>query len=85
MVKEKVFSQWSEKEYSLLIEGLRKYGKNYSKVAEIIGTRNREACIYKSKLHLDKIRSDPSLYGADLLEILMPDKLNVAWTEYEHA
>ena len=45
---------WSDEEDGKFIEGVFKYGKNYHKLAEYIGTKSYNQC----KFHLLKVKLD---------------------------
>lgn len=56
----RISARWSNDEYQLAIRGIRKYGKDFQKIAEIIGTKNESQVNqfytnYRKKYNLDDI------------------------------
>ncbi|XP_055308139.1 REST corepressor-like, partial [Sitodiplosis mosellana] len=56
----RISARWSNDEYQLAIQGMRKYGKDFQSIAEIIGTKNESQVNqfytnYRKKFNLDDI------------------------------
>lgn len=56
----RVSARWSTDEYQLAIRGMRKHGKNFQSIAEIIGTKNESQVNqfytnYRKKFNLEDI------------------------------
>lgn len=56
----RISARWSNDEYQLAIQGMRKYGKDFQSIAEIIGTKNESQVNqfftnYRKKYNLDEI------------------------------
>lgn len=56
----RISARWSNDEYQLAIRGMRKYGKDFQSIAEIMGTKNEPQVNqfytnYRKKYNLDDI------------------------------
>ena len=61
---------WSQEEQEMLIDAIRDHGKNWKKITEIVGTRDKNAvCSYAFGLRT-KLMNNPTMYGQDILPIL---------------
>jgi MYB-related transcription factor LHY len=74
MVKKKVpkdgshkAEKWTSEEHQQFIEAVRAHGKNWTKVAEMIPTRDRPAIASHSQQFRKKCHKDPNIEGSDLL------------------
>lgn len=76
------WTKWTPDEHDRFLDALEKEGKDWKKITEAVGTKDRDQITnYGSKL-TKKFRQNPSLKGAHLLEILEAKAVNF-WTEEE--
>lgn len=59
-ITNRISARWSNDEYQLAIRGMRKYGKDFRSIAEIIGTKNESQLNqfytnFRKKFNLDEI------------------------------
>lgn len=61
---------WSDAEHKRFLDAIRIYGKNWPKIVEHIGTRDRaQVGSHSQKWRLD-VKKNPNLDGAELVQLL---------------
>lgn len=60
IIANRISARWSNDEYQLAIQGIRKFGKDFQKIAEILGTKNESQINqfytnYRKKFNLEDI------------------------------
>lgn len=60
IIANRISARWSNDEYQLAIQGIRKFGKDFKKIAEILGTKNESQINqfytnYRKKFNLEHI------------------------------
>ena len=68
--KHKQHDFWTEIEHQKFLEALQKYGKNWKKISEYIGTKDKQKTYFHGLNTARKFKIDPTLKGAYLLEVL---------------
>ena len=63
---------------------MRIHGKNWAKIAEFVGTRDQQQCRSHRQKFVQRIKADPTIVGADLLQIMIKIDEKNYWTEHEH-
>ena len=78
-------TRWTEEETSKFNVALRKYGRDWPKVSECVGTRNPSMCKLQGKKFRILYQEDPSSVDQDIYQLLTPKNFdNRRWSEEEH-
>ena len=76
------YRKWSDREHKAFIKAVRKYGKNYPMITNIVRTKNIERVREHVKILCNQIRADPKHPDSDLLQILNERaQIITEWTE----
>ena len=74
---------WTDEEKDNFIYALETYGKDWTKVMECVGTKTRQEIIGYGYSLAARIKKDPTIKGAHLLELIEKPQVQ-AWTEQEN-
>ena len=75
-------TEWTDSEHSEFIKAVRLHGRDWTKIAEMVSTRNYQGVKKYSVTVVKKIEADPNIEGADLIEVLRA-RTKPKWTELE--
>ena len=61
---------WTDEEHLRFIEAVRTHGKDWTKIAEHVGSRTNQSLRDHAKVFVKRAQKDPELEGSDIVPIL---------------
>ena len=68
------YNPWTEDEHKLFVEAVRKFGKDWQKIAEHVGTRRRDQIQSHAGVFTKQVKINPDLPDADIVAQFVPGK-----------